>query len=92
MLYLILLVIFLIQFLVIFGVLMFVIFMARPEVPFSDKDSTGALVLVPLHVGCRSADGHNIRTAIAREVGDDHPRRRHLRIQCLALPLQAGGV
>jgi hypothetical protein len=39
MLYLIMLVIFLIQFLVIFGVLMFVIFLARPEVPFSDKDS-----------------------------------------------------
>jgi hypothetical protein len=39
MFYLILLVIFLIQFLVIFGVLMFVIFMARPEVPFSSNDT-----------------------------------------------------
>jgi flagellar basal body-associated protein FliL len=35
MLYLILLVIFLIQFLVVLGALMFVIFVARPEVPFS---------------------------------------------------------
>jgi hypothetical protein len=39
MLYLILLVILLIQFLIIFGLLMFVIFLARPEVPFSGKNS-----------------------------------------------------
>src|SRR5208337_4255278 len=30
--------------------------------------------------------------AIAVNVGDDHSGRRHLRVQSLALPLQAGGV
>jgi hypothetical protein len=38
-LYLVLLIIFLIQFLVVLGALVFVIFLARPEVPFSGEDS-----------------------------------------------------
>ena len=111
MLNLILLIIFLIQFLVVLGALIFVIFLARPEVPFTgngphdkpspdDRDhqndrpdtfyrsllSPGAQVLVPLHVCRGSADGHNIGMAIAVNVGDDHARSRHLRIQRLTLP------
>jgi hypothetical protein len=41
MLYLILLIIFLIQFLVVLGALIFVIFAARPEVPFSGDGEQG---------------------------------------------------
>jgi hypothetical protein len=41
MLYLILLIIFLIQFLVVLGALIFVIFVARPEVPFSGDIEQG---------------------------------------------------